>query len=271
MIRVTSLADGGAEAEAELIRQPTIYLDHDSLTEIARNEPRRRQFLDIWREKGELLFSFANALDISGPQGDTARYIRDLLEALGPYWIPLELNPWKVVRKESGEEPSSGTACVSESFLRGYFLELRDDVTNLGRVVDLIQKDRDNTQAEVLWLKTEAARMVSTFQVEFRHDPTSLDRVLPAIVYDPARPTTFLLRGLERLIASEKDRTWTPNDGMDFVHATVAGSNADFLVLDKNWKPRVLKVARPRTYDWVYYRNELDAFLHAFAACTVTP
>ena len=268
MIRLT-FETGGVQVEAKLVRQPSVYLDHDSLTDIARTDHRRRRFLDIWRGKGELLFSYANALDISGPQGDTARYIGDLLEAIGPYWIPLELNPWKVAMKENGEDPSSGTPCVSESFLRGYFLDLRDDVTNLGRVVDLIQKDRDDARADVQRLKTHAAEMVTKFQSDYRSDPASLDHLLPAIPYDPARPTTFLLRQLERLVAREKDRTWTANDGVDFMHASVAGSCADFLLLDKAWKSRVLSVAPPKAYNWLYYRYELDAFLDAFENCTV--
>ena len=90
-----------------------------------------------------MLFSYASALDLSGPQENTARIIRDFLQALGPYWIPLELSPWKIGRKENGEESSSGTPCVSESFRQAYLLELRDDVTNLGKVVDLMQRDRD--------------------------------------------------------------------------------------------------------------------------------
>lgn len=270
MIRVSRLQDGGAEVEAELVRQPAVYLDQDSLADIARTAQRRKRFLDIWATKGELLFSWANAFDLSGPQGDTARYIRELLEALGPHWIPLESNPWKVVRKENGEEPSSGSACVSESFLQSYFLELRDDVTNLGRVVDLIQNDRGNTRTQVQELKTAANQMVAAFRTEFLCDPTSMDRKLPAIPRDPAHPTTFMLRALERLVTSEaRQYVWTPNDGMDFMHASVAGGSADFLLLDQHWKRRVLAVAPPKAYPWVYYRYELDAFLEAFERCIV--
>ena len=56
--------DGGADVEAELVRQPAIYLDQDSLTDIARTEQRRRRFLDAWTRKGELLFSWANVFDL---------------------------------------------------------------------------------------------------------------------------------------------------------------------------------------------------------------
>src|SRR5262245_6862604 len=121
MIRVQYFPNDGAEVEAALERQPAIYLDHDSLGEIARNASRRRRFLQILERKGELLFSWSNALDISGPQEGSAQAINEFLGAIGPHWIPLEINPWKVVRKESGEEPSSGTPCVSESFLGSYF------------------------------------------------------------------------------------------------------------------------------------------------------
>ena len=48
------------------------------------------------------------------------------------------------------------------------------------------------------------------------------------------------------------------------MHASVAGSCADFLLLDKSWKARVLQVAQPKDYDWLFYRSELDAFLEAF-------
>jgi hypothetical protein len=256
--------------EVELVRQPAIYLDHDSLTDIARTPARRQRFLDIWARKGELLFSFVNALDLAGPQGDTTRYIRDLLQDLGPHWIPLDMNPWKVVRKEKGEEPSIGSASVSEAFLRPYFLELRDEVTNVGRVVDLIQNDRQNTLADALQLKTAADQMVQTFRAEFIRDEASLERNLPATAYDPARPTTFMLRQLERLVTREaRSHTWKPNDGLDFMHAAIASGASDLLLLDRQWKRRVLEVAPPKTYPWVFYRYELDDFLAAFDACVI--
>jgi hypothetical protein len=269
MIRVHHLSNGGADVETALERQPAIYLDHDSLGEIARNAARRRRFLDIWARKGELLFSWANALDISGPQEGSAEAIKELLEALGPHWVPIENNPWKVVRKESGEEPSSGTPCISESFLSGYFLRLRDEVTNLGRVVDLIQADRATIQQHLTEIKAHAHQMVRAFREQYRRDRASLDRVLPAVPFDPARPAGHMLRALERLVTSQLGFQWTPNDGIDFTHASVAATCADFLLLDRQWKRRVMEVAPPRTYPWVFYRHELDEFLDVFENCVI--
>jgi hypothetical protein len=269
MIRVQYFSGDGAEVETALERQPAIYLDHDSLGEIARNADRRRRFLHIWTRKGELLFSWANALDISGPQEGSAQAIKELLEAIGPHWVPLEINPWKVVRKESGQEPSSGTPCVSESFLGGYFLRLRDEVTNLGRVVDLIHEDRDGAQQHLTDLKTQTNQMVQTFRDQYRSDRTSLDRVLPVIPNEPTRPAAHMLRALERLVTSQLGFQWTLNDGVDFMHATVAATCADFLLLDRQWKRRVMEVAPPRAYRWVFYRHELDEFLDAFEHCVI--
>lgn len=269
MIRVEYLQDGGAEVNAAVERQPAIYLDHDSLGELARNADRRRRFLDIWTRKGELLFSWANAFDISGPKEGSAQAIKALLEAIGPHWVPLEFNPWKVVRKENGEAPSSGTPCVSESFLDGYFRELRDEVTNLGRVVDLIHEQRDDVQRDLTRIKTEAHHRMQSFRDDYRRDQTSLDRMLPAVPSDPARPAAYMLRALERLVTRQLGFQWTLNDGMDFMHASVAATCADFVLLDRQWKRRVMEVAPPKPYPWVFYRYELDEFLDAFDHCVV--
>jgi hypothetical protein len=75
--------------QASLVRPPAIYLDQDSLHELSEAKLRGRRFLDIFKTKGTLLFSWTNALDIAGPQGKTKQEIRELLDALGPHWIPL--------------------------------------------------------------------------------------------------------------------------------------------------------------------------------------
>jgi hypothetical protein len=252
------------------LRQPGVYLDQDSLADIARTDTRRRHFLSTFGKKGTLLFSWTNAFDLSGPQGDSAAKIRDLLRGVGPHWVPLEMNPWKVVKKETGQEPSNGTPCVSESFLRAYYPHVHGGPLDLATVVDLIQKDRAAVQAEIRTLKTRTDAMVEKWRAQYRKDETRLDQVLPPETWDPNRPVAFLLRELERQVTREaKAFVWMPNDGVDFVHAAVAAACADFLVLDKQWKRRVLAVAPPRRYRWIYYRTELDEFLEAFEHAVV--
>ena len=272
MIKVVSTFEGGVVVEARLQRQPAIYLDQDSLGDLARYKPRRRRFLDIFEHKGTLLFSWTNAIDIAGPQSGTKERIHDFLDALGPYWIPLELNPYKVVRKEQGIEPSSGTPCVSESFLENYYISVKGSPPTLGRVVDLVHDKRDQVLANTTEIKDAVGQAVAERRSEYTRDPSCLDRMLPMVNWDPTRPTTFILRALERLVTREANSyTWMPNDGIDFVHAAIAGAYADLLLLDKQWKRRVLEVAPPRTYPWVFYRNELDQFLDVFEQCVISP
>jgi len=66
------VAGDGPEVIAET-RGYGVYLDNDALVELARRCPsRRRRFADALRAKGTLLFSWANAVEIAGPQGDSA-------------------------------------------------------------------------------------------------------------------------------------------------------------------------------------------------------
>jgi len=70
-----------------------VYLDNDSLVDLAKRcEPRRRRFVGALRAKGTLLFSWANAAEIAGPQGDSADAVRAFLDSIGPHWVPLESN-----------------------------------------------------------------------------------------------------------------------------------------------------------------------------------
>ena len=270
MIRVTSTLDGGVEVEARLERQPSIYLDQDSLLDLATTPARRTRFIETFKRKGTLLFSWTNALDLSGPQGSSAQHIKSFLEELGAHWIPLEINPWKVERKESGAEPSSGTPCVSESFLRAYYPHIHGGLMTLGKVIDLIAQDRDEFVTEIERLKREADRMVVSWRAGYEVNPASLDEFLPSLRYNPEQPVTFILREMARLVTREaKSHKWKPNDGVDFMHAIVSAGYGDFVLLDKHWKARVSKVAPPRSYPWLYYRFELDHFLDAFEKCEV--
>jgi hypothetical protein len=181
MIRATTASDGSVTIEARLEQQPALYCDHDSLTHFARTQGDRERFLAAFRRRGTLFFSWSNAFDLSGPQGDTARLIKEFLDAIGPRWIPLEMNPWRVARKESGAEPCAGSPCVSESFLTAYYPHVHGGNVSLATVVDLIQRDRAAVQADLGTIKREAHAMVQRWREDYMRDPSSLDRNLPRI------------------------------------------------------------------------------------------
>ena len=70
MIRFTTTEDGHPFCEAELKERVGVYLDNDSLIELAKGqESRRQRFIGALRRGGTLLFSFTNAVEVAGPQG----------------------------------------------------------------------------------------------------------------------------------------------------------------------------------------------------------
>jgi hypothetical protein len=79
-------------------------MDHDSLMRVAKTPELRARFLGALARGGTLFLSWANALDVSGPQGDDVATVEAFLTAIGEHWIPLELNVFKVMRREAGEE-----------------------------------------------------------------------------------------------------------------------------------------------------------------------
>jgi hypothetical protein len=154
----------------------------------------------------------------------------------------LELNPYAVVRKEQGIDPSSGTPCVSESFLTSYYINLQGAIPTLAHVVDLVHEHRVHVLSGNEQIKSAVCQAVAAWRSEYIGDPSRLDQMLPLENCDPKRPATFMLRALERLVTCEaKSHTWMANDGIDFLHAAVASSYADLLLLDKHWKRRVLE------------------------------
>jgi hypothetical protein len=92
-----------------------IYLDNDALSELASGSAARRQrFVDAIHAKATLLFSWANAIEVS-----SATPVHTLLDNIGPNWVPLALDPWEVAKREAaglGEQ-----AVVSSSFMQAYF------------------------------------------------------------------------------------------------------------------------------------------------------
>jgi hypothetical protein len=250
-----------------------VYLDNDSLIELARRcEPRRRRFVDALRAKGTLLFSWVNAVEIAGPQGDSAGAVQAFLDSIGPHWVPLESNAWKVEEREQ----SSGAigAAVSEQFMGAYFEERSaellpnggtvadlppDDFFRLGAVLNWVHEKRDAVRSYGPKLDAALRSRLDHLRTEYDRDATSLDRLLPPRPFDEHRPATFVLVHLQRLLVREsKAHQFMPNDGLDFCHAAMAAAYGSVITLDKHWKRRVQKLPSANQLARTYYRPELD-------------
>jgi len=266
------VAGDGPEVIAET-RGYGVYLDNDALVELARRCPsRRRRFADALRAKGTLLFSWANAVEIAGPQGDSADAVRVFLDSIGSHWVPLESNAWKVEEKEDSGQTTR--AAVSERFMGSYFEERSgellpnggsvddlppDDFFRLGAVLNWVHEKRDMVRGYGGELDAALQSRLQHLRTEYDRDATSLDRLLPPRPFDEQHPATFVLVHLQRLLVLEsKAYRFMRNDGLDFCHAVMATAYGSVITLDRHWKRRVQSLPSANQLARVYYRPELD-------------
>ncbi len=272
MIRFTTTEDGHPFCEAELKERVGVYLDNDSLIELAKGqESRRQRFIGALRRGGTLLFSFTNAVEVAGPQGASARAVSAFLDSVGPYWVPLELNPWRVVEKE--QAGAVERAAVSEHFMRVYVKERIYNLSRegklidlsaerffrLGEVVELAHNDRDAIRQNARDIDQALRERLEQLRAEYESNPTSLDQILPPLAFDERRPATFVWVHLQRMLVLEaKAFQFKDNDGLDFCHAVLAAAYGSLATLDRHWKRRVEQLPKPNNVARMYYRPEVD-------------
>ena len=249
----------------------TVYLDNDSLIDLSAGcASRRNRFVDALRAKGTLLFSWANAVEVAGPEGASADAVRTFLDSIGPHWVPLELNPWEVMKKE--EAGLGVEAAVSKSFMQAYFQERAHDLWQgtavldlsadaffrLGTVVDWVHEHRDKIRADAARIDDELRATLEALRVNYERDANSLDQVLPPRQFDERFPATFVLVHLKRLLIREaRAYQFKSHDGLDLCRAALAAAYGSLITLDKQWKRRVQALPEANKLARTYYRPEI--------------
>lgn len=270
MLRFDS-QDGLISIVTEIKDRYAVYLDNDSIIELAKHdEARRKRFIAAIKRGGCLLFSMANAVEIGGPQGASATSVMRFLDSLGAHWAPLELNPWRVIEKEAAG--CGQLAPISQSFIRAYFAERTYELSpegrvlldvssesffSLGRIADWSRQNRSALKDSVDEMYCEFVQQLGRARLAYERDASL--QSMPTEPFDPSRPATFATRNLLRLLVAEwKAYRFTRNDVMDFCHAVLGTSTATLATLDKQWKRRVGRVPQPNGLAKVFYKEELD-------------
>jgi hypothetical protein len=279
MMRIT-YRDGEVCCETELKGRIAVYLDNDSIIDLSKGPAGRRdRFLAAIERGGTLLFSLTNALEVAGPQGASAAAVEAFLDGIGPRWVPLELSPWKAVRKEQGG--AGPQSPVSKEFIAGFVPDRMHEMSPEGaKILDLSPETFFKLSAVVRWERkrraertpgepSESERLdeclrdcIVAYRTDFERDPASLDRALPVLPFAAAQPANFALNSLLRLLVLEsRSHQLKKNDGIDLCHAVLASAYAHIGTLDRQWKRRIRALPHPNSLAEVYYRTELDAFL----------
>lgn len=278
MITVEARADGMPEFVAT-IRGVAVYLDNDSLIDIARGDPdRRARFTNAVRQKGSLIFSMANAVDLSGPTlSGTIDDIREFLDGFENAWFPADLNPWALSKREL-QGNGDGTPLLSPVFTTAFFMQRAYDLSPEGSkvislapetflrvsaVVDWAQQEREDVRARMEKIDQSLIDRVQQVRELYDKDPAALDSEIPAVRYDERWPATFVLHALLRLLVTEaKGYKLKKGDGLDLCHAVIGTAYASVTTVDKAWKRRltaVIPTGLPTAR--FFYRPELDQLI----------
>jgi hypothetical protein len=252
----------------------TVFLDNFAIIDLAKgNHDRRRRFVATLNRGVEVLFSASNAAELSGPQGDSFKTIREFLDEIGTHWFPIEFSPYECIEREK-EQQELPFFCerliktfTAERLRRSPEIKIVDlpaslpsDFFRLGLFMDWLAPQRDEIMNGKHQMGIRLREQIMAHWTEYQKNPGWLDARLPELPFTVARPATFVYTNLLRLLVREA-KGWTimPNDGIDFGQAVIGTAYASVATLDKHWKRRIDKILpKPNRLAKIYYQPELD-------------
>lgn len=273
MLSIDAGDDGLPQVVAQL-SGVAVYLDNWAIIELANGDPKRRErFVAALKSCGSLLFSFTNSIELGEAEGEPAERVRVFLDEIGAHWIPLELNPWTVAKREAAGK-TEPTPCISFVFVEAFFKDRLYELSPGGsKIVDLsadnffkmssamkwANEQKDQTRAGTKEIDDTLIARVASDYAEFKKDPSSLDKTVPLVEYGQSTPARFALLNLLRQLVSEaKQFTLKKGDGRDLCHAVLGSAYGSLAALDKHWKRRVEALPKPNGLARIYSANELD-------------
>jgi len=262
------------------VRGIAVYLDTFAIKSLAKGDASLRQrFIAALYDGADLLFSIANAMEVSGAQGASSQAVRAFLDDLGPNWYPIEMVPQIVMQREAAGLPPS-KCCVADELLRAFFsnrtcedlpgsgrvIDLSEGFFRLGAFVDWLAPQRDEHLRQSRELDSVLKEKVPLLRAKHRQNPGWLDRAMPQVQFDADRPATFTFVGLMRDLVCDNGYQMRKGDGIDFCHAVMATAFSTIATLDKQWKRRVQNLPKPNKIPHIYYEPELGAMIDAVEA-----
>jgi hypothetical protein len=277
MLSIDAGKDGLPQVVAQL-SGVAVYLDNWAIIELANFDPKRREcFVVALRSCGSLLFSFTNSIELGDAEGEPAKRIRAFLDEIGAHWIPLELNPWTVAKREASGQ-TEPTPCISVVFIETFFKDRLYELSPEGsKVVDLSADNffkmssamkwangqKEQTRKNAIEIDDTLIGRVAADHSEYKKDPSSLDKICPPVQYSNGAPGRFALLHLLRQLVVEANRfSLKKGDGRDLCHAVLGSAYGSIAALDKHWKRRVEALPKPNALAHIYSANELDQLVN---------
>lgn len=243
MLRFTITAAGEIAVE-QRIRSPAVYLDHWALRHLSENQNAVDRFVSAMRRlDGDFLFSWLNLAEYTkltdGRHGQAAE---QLLEQLLPNVFLIESDPFTVIDEEQAILASGKvTAPHADSGLARALATRKPDSVRPFTARGLV------TAVHGTKLDSYFDQLVDTVvaRVEALRCAMESDSDFSRTVRQPPRgthQTKLIVQELIRGFLIDRSIPVTRNHAIDFMHAAVPISYADYVLLDKHWKVQVERV-----------------------------
>ena len=210
------------------IRPPLIYLDHCAIRGISSDPAKSARLKKIFEARGTLMFCVINMIEMAANSGRSYDQIRTMLDALGPYWVPSDVDPGRVdynekrgaVMPKSFFPPLNVFGDMFRAFPKGTF--------SLGTALDIIHDQNFRIRVPQVLNRTGFFK----FLCDARAHHLAGGAFLP--ISAPERSLQWIQESLARLLITDSKKIHK-NDATDLLHAVVPLRYATILVFDKAW------------------------------------
>lgn len=255
--------------------EPNIYMDTWALTTFARDQSLQQQFLSIFADRGTLMMSVMLAVEIGANAAAEWPEMRALLDAIGPRWIPLTIDPFAVIdAQERGLDQHR--ACISSEFVtdRTFAAKLLAGDLSLGNVVDLTRgQDGIGLKAATDNGTAVITTQLAKHRVAHKADPQYLNREWKTLSWDSAKYMRPIYNAFVRQCVKDSFPL-TDNHARDLFHAIASVGCAQMTLLDAHWAEQARKVLKqlrsPLDFVKVYGPKDVPQFLADLSACPRT-
>jgi hypothetical protein len=231
-----------------------VYLDHWAVREISKSPARRDHFLETFRDRGTLMFSVVNIVEMGHNSADSYAQIRALLDGVGPYWLFSDPDPATVQRRLAAGLIAPAAFLASVQLFAHICGSMPEGAFRLGTALDRLQNQSFRDAVGGMLTRAKIVRLLEYSRP--RHGQRK--KKIP----NPHPPRSPMWIALELLRFLEKDgKKITNNDAIDIMHAAVPLCFAPIVLLDKAWTNFARKLKLPDTE--VYALRDLDTALEA--------
>lgn len=256
---LTRLPNGNIEAS---VRPPLVYLDHWAIREISSAPARRDHFLETFRTRGTLMFSVLNILEMARNTGDSYTRIREMLDAVEPYWLLSDPDPRTVQDREMRGLVAPVSFFVPLSIFASVYKTLPQGTLRLGAALDTLQDTEFRERARaILERPSELRRRMERERRRYERGEALRPPPFP-------RGSPLWISGSlgQALIMSGK--RITENDVVDILHAAVPLRYAVVVLLDGAWTEFARQLGLPDVQ--VFAKPQLDEALTAIRTVDIS-